>query len=398
MLFTWIEMAIYLGEWMKVESILAQLQRAITESAETESAVSNASRASRYTATTALVASKVMKDFIANSKAKVVAVSALHSLVTKNYKGCAESCLQIQLENFHYPELLSPKDIACYGTFCSMATFSRNEVKKRVLTNQSFRKFLESEPKLVELLQKFCKSDFAAFFDILEEIRYPLLLDIFFGPRMNELCKMIRHQAIIQYFLPFEAADIVKMSTVFRLSSQELMDELFLLIENDSLRARIDAVNKILVAKKSIRKALILDKILRAGETISYVVLGALCYYDVYTAIRNSEFFRGFVKRGPKLVISSCSGNTVSGHIPLISHFFATRRSISPQAANVQDTEADSLNELYVADDLRESTEISHSAMVSQSAEVTEMHYIANRRNQSTSANLYSSARIRDRD
>lgn len=38
------------------------------------------------------------------------------------------------------------------------------------------------------------------------------------------------------------------------------MDELFLLIENDSLRARIDAVNKILVAKKSIRKALILDK------------------------------------------------------------------------------------------------------------------------------------------
>lgn len=77
---------------------------------------------------------------------------------------------QIQLENFHYPELLSPKDIACYGTFCSMATFSRNEVKKRVLTNQSFRKFLESEPKLVELLQKFCKSDFAAFFDILEEV------------------------------------------------------------------------------------------------------------------------------------------------------------------------------------------------------------------------------------
>lgn len=39
---------------------------------------------------------------------------------------------------------------------------------------------------------------------------------------MNELCKMIRHQAIIQYFLPFEAADIVKMSTVFRLSSQEV--------------------------------------------------------------------------------------------------------------------------------------------------------------------------------
>ena len=41
-----------------------------------------------------------------------------------------------------------------------MATFNRTELKERVLTSPVFRKCLESEPRLIELLQKFCHSQF----------------------------------------------------------------------------------------------------------------------------------------------------------------------------------------------------------------------------------------------
>lgn len=78
---------------------------------------------------------------------------------------------KVDLDALNYPQLLSSNDVAIYGTLCSLATYNRTELKERVLGSTLFRKFLESEPKLVELLQKFCKSAFGTSLDILEELR-----------------------------------------------------------------------------------------------------------------------------------------------------------------------------------------------------------------------------------
>lgn len=67
--------------------------------------------------------------------------------------------------------MVSAGDVAAYGTLCALATFTRAELKERVLGSTLFRKFLESEPKLVELLQKFCRSEFGISLDILNELR-----------------------------------------------------------------------------------------------------------------------------------------------------------------------------------------------------------------------------------
>ena len=77
----------------------------------------------------------------------------------------------MDLDVLNYPQLLSATDVAVYGTICALATFSRVEVKEKVLGSQLFRKSLESEPKLIELLQKFCKSQFGACLDILNDLR-----------------------------------------------------------------------------------------------------------------------------------------------------------------------------------------------------------------------------------
>lgn len=71
---------------------------------------------------------------------------------------------------------MSASDVAVYGTLCALATFSRTELKERVLGSTLFRKFLESEPKLVELLQKFCGSEFGICLDILNELQNQVIL------------------------------------------------------------------------------------------------------------------------------------------------------------------------------------------------------------------------------
>lgn len=67
-----------------------------------------------------------------------------------------------------------------FGTICALATFDRSELKEKVLSSQLFRKFLEAEPKFIELLQKFVKSQFGICFDILEEVCYVSNLKLFF--------------------------------------------------------------------------------------------------------------------------------------------------------------------------------------------------------------------------
>jgi COP9 signalosome complex subunit 1 len=86
---------------------------------------------------------------------------------------------------------------------CALATFDRTELKTNVLGSSQFRKFLESEPKLVELLQKFCRNQFGATLDILNDLRDQLLLNVYLAPYVAEIYALIRKRAIVQFFQPY---------------------------------------------------------------------------------------------------------------------------------------------------------------------------------------------------
>ncbi|VDM27395.1 unnamed protein product [Toxocara canis] len=270
MLLNWIEVTIHLSQWHRVEPLMAQVERAICEAVESESvAVSSTSRVGRYAVSATQSASRNMKELIETSKAKIAAVVALYRLNTNNFKAVAEKCLQIDLDYFDYPSLLCAKDIAVFGTFCALATFERSELKEKVLGSVLFRKFLESEPKLVELLQKFCRSEFGTCLDIMEEVRDHLLLNMYLSPHVKEIYRLIRRRAIVQYFTPYGVADIRKMADVFRVSVEELEDELVQLIENDDISARIDSYNKILYAKKRDQRSATYTEVLDVGESLN---------------------------------------------------------------------------------------------------------------------------------
>lgn len=54
------------------------------------------------------------------------------------------------------------------------------------------------------------------------QIRDQLLLNLYLSPHLKTIYRLIRRRAIVQYFIPFAAADIRKMASVFRVTIDEV--------------------------------------------------------------------------------------------------------------------------------------------------------------------------------
>lgn len=258
MLINWINVTVYANQWPKLGILLPQAERAINEVTDRESVASSSSSNRGHLSTfPSSVASSVKsyKELVMSSKAKIAAVSGLAKMQEKQYKQAAEKFMTVDIDALDYPQLLAPSDVAVYATLCALATFTRAELKERVLGCTLFRKFLESEPKLVELLQRFCRSEFGIALDILKQIRDQLLLDMFLSPHINNLYNYIRQSAITQYFRPYLSANIREMAAEFRTSVDEMESELISLIEKGTLNARIDSYGKIVYARSSDNRA-----------------------------------------------------------------------------------------------------------------------------------------------
>uniref|UniRef100_A0A914ZGW2 PCI domain-containing protein n=1 Tax=Panagrolaimus superbus TaxID=310955 RepID=A0A914ZGW2_9BILA len=164
----------------------------------------------------------------------------------KSYLAAANKFISIDHEIFEYPYPLSTCDIAYYGCFCALASYDRNELNEKVITNGNVRKFLEPEGKLVDLIQAFRNNSFATVFQLLEEMRPLLLLNIFIEPQQKQLYQLIRHRAFVQYISTFGVISIPTMAIVFSIDTNELIDELVNLIDCGIIDARIDPISKTL--------------------------------------------------------------------------------------------------------------------------------------------------------
>uniref|UniRef100_A0A915Q224 PCI domain-containing protein n=1 Tax=Setaria digitata TaxID=48799 RepID=A0A915Q224_9BILA len=297
MLLSWIEVTIYLNHWHRVEPLLTQVERALIEAMEVENvAATSTSRPGRLAANSTYAATRNMKEVIDNAKAKVGAVAALNYLNMRNYRLVAEKCLKIEFDYFDYPALLAAKDIVMFGTICALATFDRSELKDKVLGSLLFWKFLESEPKLIELLQKFVKSQFGICFDILEEIRDQLLLNMHLWSHVKELYHLIRRRAIVQYFTPYAVADMDKMAVTFRVHVSELENELVKLIERNEISARIDSSCKKLYAKNENQVTATYNELLKVSNAMHHNILDIL----LRAALHQAQIIVGQTENGSR--------------------------------------------------------------------------------------------------
>ncbi|WKY09372.1 hypothetical protein Q1695_002047 [Nippostrongylus brasiliensis] len=247
----WMEASIWVGEWQRVDTIAAQAERSIKEAEEAESQANSTTAArarpvifglSSSNAARPAGAPKCAKSLINTGKARLDTACGLSRMQSGRYRQAADRLLKVDLDALELPWLFSASDMAMYCTLCTIATYDRTELKKKVLNDANCRKFLEAEPKLVELLNCMVKSQFGRALDILKEMKDRFLLDPYLSPHVDPLYAVIRERALLQYLEPFASADLNAMANIFRTDLRSLEGELVALCEQGQLSARIDAV------------------------------------------------------------------------------------------------------------------------------------------------------------
>lgn len=137
----------------------------------------------------------------------------------------------------HY---IPPADIGLYGVLCGMASFSRDQFKRRIVDNATFRPYLEHSPFVKDVIQHYYNSRFLPALQILDDNSSRLRLDIHLARHVDDLLARIKDKMVEQYFEPFKSVKIDKMANAFGWDALTLEKLLIRLIEGGSMKARID--------------------------------------------------------------------------------------------------------------------------------------------------------------
>lgn len=149
-----------------------------------------------------------------------------------------------------YNEILTPNDVAVYGGLCALASMTREELQKQVLDNSSFRNYLELEPHIRRAISYFVSSKYSPCLSILDSYKADYLLDIYLQCHIPQLYYEIRSKAIQQYFIPFSCVTFSALATAFNTDERTIEFELTQMIKRRNLDARLDLVDRVLLASK----------------------------------------------------------------------------------------------------------------------------------------------------
>ncbi|KAI9779023.1 MAG: hypothetical protein M1816_003771 [Peltula sp. TS41687] len=183
---------------------------------------------------------------------KLTASMGLAQMASGNYRSAAESFIRIEpsLGNT-FKQVLTANDVAVYGGLCALASVDRHELQTKVLDNSKFRTFLELEPHIRRAITFFCASKYSQCLEILEAYKADYLLDLHLQKHVQPIYSQVRSKSIIQFLSPFGSVSFDRMAKAFRTDERSLEDELVGMIKQGYLQARIDAQNKLLVAKQT---------------------------------------------------------------------------------------------------------------------------------------------------
>ncbi|KIY73824.1 hypothetical protein CYLTODRAFT_416481 [Cylindrobasidium torrendii FP15055 ss-10] len=165
-------------------------------------------------------------------------------------------------------KIISPGDIAVYGTLCAMACLSRSGFKAQVLDNPTFGVYLEQEPYLRELVDAYMASKFQTVLSILEKYSTRHYIDVHLSSHVNLLAEKIKNKAVVLYFQPFSSIRLDRMSGAFGWTVDETEAQVVALIQTGSIQGRVDSQNKVLQVKAVDHRTDLLSRATKAGAEI----------------------------------------------------------------------------------------------------------------------------------
>ena len=202
---------------------------------------------------------------------RAAGLAALHS---RRYAQAARKFTDVTACGDHgesADELMTAADAATYGGLCALATFERDELRRRAVDAPAFRAALESAPEIRGIIDDFYGSRYASALDALRRARPRLELDPHLRDVTDDLRRAIRERALAQYVSPYVTVDLAKMAVAFggdgtTESVAALEKELAGLIVEEKIAARIDSREKTLWKKSSDARATAYERATAAGR------------------------------------------------------------------------------------------------------------------------------------
>ena len=192
--------------------------------------------------------------------AKLSAAMGISHLAMESYRDAAREFIETDprmagakmddpLDEEAFNGVLTPNDIAVYGGLCALASMSREELQRNVLEHKTFRNYLELEPHIRRAISHFVSCKYSACLAILESYKADYLLDIYLNRQLEEIYGRIRSKAIQQYFIPFSSVKLSALATAFNTDEAAIEAEVIQMIKRGKLEARIDLVDRVLLAR-----------------------------------------------------------------------------------------------------------------------------------------------------
>ena len=194
--------------------------------------------------------------------AKLASALGLAELASRNYRGAAHYFINADPrmtqakpddpnDEEAFNEVLTPNDVAVYGGLSAIASLSRSELQSKVLEHKTFRNYLELEPHIRRAISFFIASKYSACLAILEGWKADYLLDIYLQSCFMEILERVRRKAIQQYFIPFSCVTLIALAEAFNTDETTIEIELTQMIKRGDLDARVDLVDRVLLARKA---------------------------------------------------------------------------------------------------------------------------------------------------
>ena len=179
-------------------------------------------------------------------QSRLHAALGLAQMCSGIYREAALSFLRVDSSlGTSFNEVVTANDVAVYGGLCALATMHRTELPQKVLDNASFRAHLELEPHIRRAISFFCGSKFSQCLAVLSAHRTDFMLDLHLRGQVGQLLGLIRSKSIIGSFVPYRSVSLASMAQAFVTTESEMEDELVEMIRHGSLKARIDAQNRV---------------------------------------------------------------------------------------------------------------------------------------------------------
>lgn len=200
-------------------------------------------------------------------ESKFKACLGLYNLYNGHWQLAAQNLTQVDWAGMNgFNNILSKRDVGNYGGLASLAACSREQLKRQVVDNVNFQKFLSLCPKTEKLVKGFYNSQYGIVMKCLDELKPDLQLDIYADKNVEALLSDIRGKALVQYFSPYSVVNMHKMAEAFNISVDQLEKEVHEAIVGGHIKAKMDSVGKVMYADKPNDRKAAMGEIEAVGE------------------------------------------------------------------------------------------------------------------------------------